>query len=253
MLIGVVIPAYNERALLPRLMDRLDAVPPPLLADGTRARRRVIVVDDGSKDGTTDIVRGLGSREDVIALVHEKNRGKGAALATGFKAALEAGCEVVLVQDADLEYDPADHDAVLRPLLDPSPDTRADAVIGSRFIGPSHRVLYYWHYRANRLLTTLSNVLTNLNLSDIECCFKAFSRDVLERLVIREKRFGVEPETIARLAKMRLPREGGGVRALRIFEVAVTYAGRTYAEGKKIGWRDGVSALRCIVRYNVLG
>ncbi|MBX3364942.1 MAG: glycosyltransferase family 2 protein [Phycisphaeraceae bacterium] len=245
MLLAVVIPAYNERELLPRLIERLDATPPPM-GPGGPVERRIVLVDDGSKDGTGDIVRELGKREDVTAIVHERNTGKGGALRTGFKAAMAFGADVVIVQDADLEYDPSDHALVLAPIL----DGRADAVIGSRFIGHTHRVLYYRHYQANRFLTMVSNMLTNLNLSDIECCFKAFSRPVLERLEIREKRFGVEPETVAKLAKMRLPREGG-VRALRIYEVAVSYAGRTYAEGKKITWRDGVSALRCIVRYNL--
>ncbi len=255
MLLAVVIPAYNERELLPKLLARLDAVPPPRLPgvgpEGlpeVKVERRIVLVDDGSKDGTADLVRELGQRPDVTAIVHEKNTGKGGALKTGFKAALEMGADVVIVQDADLEYDPADHQAVLAPIL----DGRADAVIGSRFIGHTHRVLYYWHYRANRFLTSVSNMMTNLNLSDIECCFKAFTRPVLERLEIREKRFGVEPETVAKLSKMRLPR-GEGVRALRIYEVAVSYAGRTYAEGKKITWRDGLSALRCIVRYNIFG
>lgn len=248
MLLAIVIPAYNERELLPEIIARIDAVPPSRGVDGAPVERKLVIVDDGSKDGTAEVVRGLGARPDVIAVVHERNQGKGAALKSGFAAALEAGADAALVQDADLEYDPADHEAVLAPIL----DGRADAVIGSRFIGQTHRVLYYWHYLANRFLTTVSNALTNLNLSDIECCFKAYSRPVLERLTIREKRFGVEPESIARLARMRVP-QGSGVRPLRIYEVAVSYAGRTYAEGKKITWRDGISALRCIVRYNLLG
>lgn len=273
-LIAIVMPVYNERALVAAAVARLEATTPPLLPlSGLRGRatdnamercRRVLVlVDDGSTDGSTEIVREMGresadeSGMSVVAVVHERNQGKGAALKTGIRTALDVGADVVIVHDADLEYDPADHHDALAPIL----DGRADAVIGTRFRGAAHRVLYYWHYVANGVITTFSNMLTNLNLSDIECCTKAFTRAVAQRLVIRERAFGVEPELIARLAKMRLPAsagEGGGheaareggTRALRIFEVPVSYAGRTYAEGKKIAWRDGVRALYCIVRYN---
>jgi glycosyltransferase involved in cell wall biosynthesis len=253
--LAVVIPVFNERATLPELVRRLDATPPPLAGLGPdRCERRLIIVDDASSDGTAAIVDGLGARADVTVIRHPVNRGKGAALRSGFAAALKDGADVVLVQDGDLEYDPADHEAVLRPIL----TGRADAVIGSRFLGQTHRVLYYWHSVANRGITMLSNMLTNLNLTDIECCFKAFSRPVAQRLVVEENRFGVEPELIARLAKMRLTRDPAPgepaepPRALRIFEVPVAYAGRTYAEGKKITWRDGFSALRAIVKYNLI-
>ncbi len=251
----VVIPVFNEAATLPELIRRLDATPPPLAGDGvSKCERRLILVDDASTDGTEKIVDSLGDRPDVTVVRHPANRGKGAALRSGFAAALKEGADLVLVQDGDLEYDPADHEAVLRPII----SGRADAVIGSRFLGQTHRVLYYWHSVANRAITMLSNMLTNLNLTDIECCFKAFNRPVAQRLVIEEDRFGVEPEIVARLAKMRLSAdaERGAAaeapRALRIFEVPVAYAGRTYAEGKKITWRDGFSALRCILKYNLL-
>lgn len=248
MKLAIVIPAYNEHELLPKLLARLDATPPPGMADGSVCERVIVLVDDGSTDGTGDLVRALGERADVRAIVKEQNAGKGAALRTGFAAALEMGAEVVLVQDADLEYDPGDHAAVLGPIL----DGRADAVIGSRFLSSTHRVLYYWHFLANRFITTVSNVFTNLNLSDVECCFKAFRAEALRGLKLRENRFGIEPEIVAKLARMRV-KEGEGARPLRIYEVAVSYAGRTYAEGKKITWRDGFRALWCIVKYRVVG
>lgn len=253
--LAVVIPVFNERATLPELVRRIDSTPPPPTGRGDeRCQRRLIVVDDASTDGTGEVVDGLASRTDVTIIRHPSNRGKGAALRSGFAAALKDGADLVLVQDGDLEYDPADHEAVLRPII----SGRADAVIGSRFQGQTHRVLYYWHSVANRAITMLSNMLTNLNLTDIECCFKAFSRPVAQRLVIEEERFGVEPEIVARLAKMRLSEDAapgapaGPPRALRIFEAPVAYAGRTYAEGKKITWRDGVSAVRAIVKYNLM-
>ncbi|MCB9845906.1 MAG: glycosyltransferase family 2 protein [Phycisphaeraceae bacterium] len=247
MRLGVIIPAYNEAPLLPRAIERLDAMPPPAAESGEPIQRVIILVDDGSNDGTAELVRALGQRADIEARLHQRNRGKGAAIRTGLDVALELGVDIALIHDADLEYDPADHAAALAPIL----AGQADAVIGSRFIGQSHRVLYYWHSLANRVITLCSNLLTNLNLTDIECCTKAFSRPVLERLRLRENRFGVEPELIARLAKMRLAQPGGRPRRLRIFEVGVRYAGRTYAEGKKIDWRDGVRALWCIFRYNL--
>jgi len=257
----VVIPAYNEQALLPRLIARLDATPPPVVPAPSRALspdpstgspepspldRRIVLIDDGSTDGTGEVSSELARRPDIDAEVHTENRGQGSALRVGFARAIELDADLVIVQDADLEYDPADHQAVLAPIL----DGRADAVIGSRFIGQTHRVLYYWHSIANRVITHLSNALTNLNLTDVECCFKAFSRPVLERLDLREKRFGVEPEIVAKLARMTIqtPR---GTEAVRVYEVAVDYAGRTYAEGKKITWRDGFGALRCILTYNL--
>jgi glycosyltransferase involved in cell wall biosynthesis len=204
----------------------------------------LILVDDGSRDGSADLVRELGQRPDVRAVVQERNQGKGAAIRRAIQEALSANADMALIQDADLEYDPADHQSVLAPLI----DGRADAVIGSRFLGQTHRVLYYWHFVANTALTRLSNMLSNLNLTDMECGTKAFSRDVLQRLTLAEDRFGLEPELVARLAHMRLDQPP---RPLRIYEVPVSYAGRTYADGKKITWRDGFSALRCIVRYNI--
>lgn len=252
MRLAVVIPVYNERELLPVLFERVCAVPPPVRPDGTRCERVIVIVDDGSTDGSRDVVQALGERPGVHAVLSPQNRGKGSALRLGVAKAVELDVDLAIVQDADLEYDPRDHDAVLAPIL----DGRADAVIGTRFMGQTHRVLYYWHQLANRGITTFSNMLSNLNLSDIECGFKAFGRPVLSRLRLVEDRFGVEPEIVAKLARMRLPDEdfegrGGMVRPLRVYEVPVSYAGRTYAEGKKIGWRDGFEALWCIARHNL--
>lgn len=243
MQIAVVIPVYNEEALLAELVSRVDDVSPPESNEGP-CTRRIIIVDDGSTDGTGTVIKQLASREDVTAISHEHNKGKGAAVRSGFAAALEAGADVVIVQDADLEYDPLDHDLILGPIL----DGRADAVIGSRFIGQTHRVLYFWHYMANRFITLVSNVFTNLNLSDIECCFKAFRREVLENLDLNEDRFGIEPEIISKLSRMRL-KQDSKLMPIRIYEVGVSYSGRTYEEGKKITWRDGIAALWCIVKY----
>ncbi|MFG0285078.1 MAG: glycosyltransferase family 2 protein [Phycisphaerales bacterium JB039] len=244
MRLAVIIPVYNERDLLPALIERVDAA---ALPEGVTART-LVVVDDGSTDGTAEIVAALDGRDDVRTIRREVNRGKGASVRSGLAAALEAGADLVIIQDADLEYDPREHAVVCAPIL----DGRADAVIGSRFIGQTHRVLYFWHYVANRAITLLSNAVTNLNLTDIECCFKAFSREVAEHLDLKEERFGIEPEMVAKVARLRLP-ASGGVRPARIYETAVSYAGRTYAEGKKIGWRDGISAVRCIVKYGLLG
>lgn len=255
-MLAIVMPVYNERERVRDAVDRVIECAPPeapqrgLFQPGGAIERRVFLVDDGSSDGTRAIVEELGREGRVTAVFHPVNQGKGAALRTGINAAMQAGAAIVLIHDADLEYDPADHADVLKPIL----EGRADAVIGSRFLGSTHRVLYYWHYLANRFITTVCNMFTNLNLSDIECCTKAFTRAVGERLTIEENRFGVEPELIAKLARLRLPDEraaGGPMssRPARVYEVAVSYAGRTYAEGKKITWKDGVSALRCIVRY----
>ena len=254
MRIAVVIPVYNERALLPITLSRLDETPPPRTRLGQPTERTIIIVDDGSTDGTRDFLAQLDARDDIPVILKDRNEGKGSAIARGFAATVEHNADIALIQDADLEYDPADHEALLRPIL----EGRADAVIGSRFIGQSHRVLYYWHSIANRVITTLSNMLSNLNLTDIECGLKAFNRPVLERLSLKEKRFGVEPEIIAKLARMTIetdptdPARPAGPRRLRVYEVPVTYAGRTYAEGKKIGWRDGIEAIRCIIQRNLL-
>lgn len=254
MLLGVVIPVYNEHDLLPRLIARLDATPRPVGPDAIPVTRHVFLIDDGSTDGTADLLPDLDRREDITCLYSDTNRGKGSALRRGFAASLDRGCDVVIVQDADLEYDPADQARALAPIL----DGRADAVIGTRFLGETHRVLYYWHSVVNRSITTLSNMLSNLNLTDIECGTKAFTRRVLAEIApkLKEDRFGIEPELVARLARLRLPplgHPGRSAQPIRVFEVPISYAGRTYAEGKKIGWRDGVAAVRCIFRYNLLG
>lgn len=236
MKLSVVIPVYNERATLERIVARVRAVPltpPP----------EIILVDDFSTDGTREILAAMENEPDTRVLYQEKNRGKGAALRTGFQAATG---DVVIVQDADLEYDPMEYPHLLEPIA----DGRADVVYGSRFKGGEvTRVLYFWHSVGNRFLTLLSNVATNLNFTDMEVCYKVFPREVIQALDLKEDRFGFEPEVTAKIARYRKP---DGSR-LRIFEVGISYAGRTYEEGKKIGWKDGVRALWCIARYNLFG
>lgn len=226
--LSIVIPVYNEKATIEEVLDRVNAL---------EFDTEVVVVDDGSHDGTREVLRGLERDGKIDRLIlHEKNQGKGAALQTGFR---EAAGDWVVVQDADLEYDPQDIPRLLQPVL----DGKADVVYGSRFQGSGpHRVLFFWHSIANHLLTLASNMLTNLNLTDMETCYKLFRREILQQFELKEKRFGVEPEMTAKLAK---------IRGIRIYEIGISYAGRTYAEGKKIGWRDAISALRCIVRYNL--
>jgi glycosyltransferase involved in cell wall biosynthesis len=222
--LSVVIPVYNERQWIEKVLARVEAVPIP---------KEVILVDDGSTDGTRDILKRL-EQPGVRVIFHEVNQGKGAALRTGFQ---HASGDVVVVQDADLEYDPADYPKLLQPIL----EGRADVVFGSRFIGESHRLLYYWHYVANKVLTTLSNMFTNLNLSDMETCYKVFRREVLDGITLKSNGFGFEPEFTAKIAKKR--------PALRVYEVPISYSGRTYEEGKKIGLKDAVLALFTIIRY----
>jgi glycosyltransferase involved in cell wall biosynthesis len=227
--LSIVIPVFNEARTIAQVLDRVRAAPSAGL------EKELVVVDDGSTDGTREYLAALREPE-TRCLFHDRNRGKGAALRTGF---LEASGDVVIVQDADLEYDPADYLRLLRPIL----DGKADVVLSSRFLtGEAHRVLYFWHSLGNRALTLLSNVFTNLNLTDMESGYKVFTRDVLRRVAIREDRFGFEPEIVAKVARLRC----------RVYEVGVSYAGRTYQEGKKITWRDGVRALWCIVKYSWL-
>jgi len=222
--LSVVIPVYNERDWLREVIRRVEAVPLP---------KEIILVDDCSTDGTRDILKELESEGHKV-VYQPKNQGKGAALRTGFEHATGA---VILVQDADLEYDPAEYPRLLQPIL----ENRADVVFGSRFIGESHRVLYFWHYVCNKFLTMLSNMFTNLNLTDMETCYKVFRREVLQGLKLKSDRFGFEPEFTAKIAKRR-PK-------WRIYEIPISYAGRTYEEGKKIGLKDAFQALWCIVRY----
>jgi len=226
--VSIVIPCFNEEKTVEALVDAVRASELP--------DKEIVLVDDASTDATWEIVSTkLVGRIDKV-LRHERNRGKGAALRTGFAAATG---DVVLVQDADLEYDPREYPKLLKPIF----ENKADVVFGSRFAGgESHRVLYFWHAVLNKLLTLVSNVLTDLNLTDMEVCYKAFRRDVLEQIELEEDRFGFEPEITAKVAKL----------GVRIYEVGVSYSGRTYAEGKKIGWRDGAHALWCLLKYNLL-
>jgi hypothetical protein len=226
--LSVVMPVYNEEATVAKVIQNVLA---------QRPVQELIVVDDCSKDGTWRVLQGLERQDKRLRLIrHDVNQGKGAALRTGFR---HASAPVVIVQDADFEYNPAEYYLVLSPIL----TGKADVVFGSRFIGSgAHRVLYYWHSVGNKFLTTLSNMSTNLNLTDMETCYKTFRREVIEKINIEENRFGFEPEITAKVSKLKL----------RVYEVAISYHGRTYEEGKKINWRDGISALRCILKYNLL-
>lgn len=223
----VVIPVYNEVRTVETLLRRVREVPLWL---------EVIVIDDGSTDGTRDLLPQLEGTLIDRLIMHEQNRGKGAALRTGFE---HATGDVVVVQDADMEYDPHEFPMLLRPIL----SGKADAVYGSRFLGGPHRVLFFWHSVGNRVLTLLSNMFTDVNLTDMETCYKMIRRELLQELPLSANRFGIEPEITARLVQA----------GARIYELPISYDGRSYAEGKKIGWKDGVSALRCIVQYNLFG
>ncbi|PLY00124.1 MAG: glycosyl transferase [Desulfuromonas sp.] len=237
MKLSVVIPAYNEKDTLQEILHRVLSVSLPGLS------RELIIVDDFSNDGTRELLHDIpalvgdaAAEIEIKVLTQDRNKGKGAALRRGFARATG---DIILIQDADLEYDPADYPDLLAPIL----DSRADVVFGSRFVGgQAHRVLYFWHALGNRFLTFFSNALTNLNLTDMECCYKVFRREVIDQIKLEENRFGIEPEMTAKVARINC----------RIFEVGVSYAGRTYAEGKKIGWKDGVRAIWCIVKYNLL-
>ena len=227
MKLSVVVPCYNEAATIERLLDAVRASPWP--------DKEIIVVDDCSRDGTRDLLQGpLRAKMDQL-LMHEVNQGKGAALRTGIKAATG---DIVIVQDADLEYDPNEYPKVLAPIV----EDRADVVFGSRFLGGQpHRVLYFWHSVGNGFLTLLSNMFTDLNLTDMETCYKAFRREIIQSIPIEENRFGFEPEITAKVSKLRC----------RIYEVGISYYGRTYEEGKKIGYKDGFRAIYCILKYNL--
>jgi glycosyltransferase involved in cell wall biosynthesis len=242
--LSVVIPVYNEVDTLEHLISRVKAVP---------IRKEIILIDDCSRDGTRELLKRLEDEQReqeadqpgdatrntnrLTVIYHEKNQGKGGAVRTGFGAVRG---DFVIIQDADLEYNPAEYPRLLRPIV----EGKADVVYGSRFLGDQeHRVLYFWHYLGNRFLTTLSNCMTNLNLTDMETCYKVFRREVIDEIapLLKQNRFGIEPEMTARIAR----------RHYRIYEMSISYSGRTYEQGKKIGWKDGISAIWCIIRYGL--
>jgi glycosyltransferase involved in cell wall biosynthesis len=221
--LSVVIPVYNEKATVREILERVRAVNLP---------KEIIIVDDFSTDGTREILQELGSADDLKVVLQARNMGKGAALRAGFEAVTG---DIVIIQDADLEYDPAEYPVLVQPIL----ANKADVVYGSRFLSGPHRVLLFWHYLGNKMLTTLSNMMTDLNLTDMETCYKAFRASLLKEIKLREDRFGFEPEFTAKIAKARC----------RVYEVPISYSGRDYFEGKKIGWKDGVAAIYFIMKY----
>ncbi|HEX7167578.1 MAG TPA: glycosyltransferase family 2 protein [Acidimicrobiales bacterium] len=226
--VSVVIPVYNEAATLADIVKAVED------ADYLGLDHEIVLVDDGSVDGSRDVLQAMADRHEVV--LQPENRGKGAALRTGFARATG---DVVIVQDADLEYDPGDYPRLLEPIL----DGHADAVYGSRFMGSGpHRVVYFWHYVGNKILTMLSNMVTNLNLTDMETCYKVFRREVLDEIDLVSDRFGFEPEFTVKLSRLGRP----------VYEVGISYYGRSYAEGKKITWRDGVDTVWCLVRFGLL-
>jgi glycosyltransferase involved in cell wall biosynthesis len=224
MKLSVIIPVYNEKSTIEAVIQRVHEI-------DVGMEKEIVIVDDASQDGTQDVLKKM-DHPYIKTYFHEKNQGKGAALHTGFS---NAQGDIILIQDADLEYDPSEYPTLLKPIL----DGRADVVYGSRFLGGPHRVLYFWHYVGNKLLTTLSNMLSNLNLSDMETCYKVIKKDVLDRITLKSKRFGFEPEITIKLAKLNA----------KIYEVPISYSGRDYSEGKKIGWKDGFAAIYHIFRY----
>lgn len=237
-LLSIVVPVYNEEKYLETVVSKVIAQPLP-----GGLRRELILVNDGSQDNSWKIMNSLPEKFSGInfqCINKRVNEGKGAALRDGFA---RVNGDIVMIQDADFEYDPADYPKLLQPIL----DDKADVVFGSRFIGEPHRVMYFWHQVANNILTTISNMLTNLNLTDIEVCYKVFTRNVADGLKLKSPRFGVEPEITAKIARMRL-----SGRRLRVYETGISYAGRTYEEGKKVNWKDAVSAVIQIIRFRLM-
>ena len=226
MKLSIIIPCFNEAKTILKLLDTIKASPVH--------SKEIIIVDDGSQDGTREIIRRIKDPE-IKVFMHARNEGKGAALRTGFASATG---DICIIQDADLEYDPQEYPRIIKPII----DNKADVVFGSRFQGGRpHRVVYFWHRMGNGLLTLMSNIFTDLNLTDMETCYKAFRREIIQSIIIRENRFGFEPEVTAKVAKL----------GVRIYEVGISYYGRTYEDGKKIGWKDGIRAIYCILKYNI--